>query len=236
MGNPWLIDEWHILLRLLLAMLLGGLVGLERERSNHAAGLRTHILVCLGSALIMMLSVYGFKDFANELNVRIDPARLATAVITGVGFLGAGTILFTGKSITGLTTAASIWVVAAIGLATGAGFFFASIVSTVLVLLNLWVFNKLELRYIRGNKLHVVTLHTLSEPSFLEQVSSFMEQEKIKIRKITVNEQDLAYAEMISVERKIEVVLHVYMPHELSAVQLVSKLRQWEHVTKVSVE
>lgn len=236
MGNPWLIDEWHILLRLLLAMLLGGLVGLERERSNHAAGLRTHILVCLGSALIMMLSVYGFKDFANELNVRIDPARLATAVITGVGFLGAGTILFTGKSITGLTTAASIWVVAAIGLATGAGFFFASIVSTVLVLLNLWVFNKLELRYIRGNKLHVVTLHTLSEPGFLEQVSSFMEQEKIKIRKITVNEQDLAYAEMISVERKIEVVLHVYMPHELSAVHLVSKLRQWEHVTKVSVE
>lgn len=71
----------------------------------------------------MMLSVYGFKDFANELNVRIDPARLATAVITGVGFLGAGTILFTGKSITGLTTAASIWVVAAIGLAAGAGFF-----------------------------------------------------------------------------------------------------------------
>lgn len=226
MGNPWLIDEWHILLRLLLAMLLGGLVGLERERSNHAAGLRTHILVCLGSALIMMLSIYGFKDFANELNVRIDPARLATAVITGVGFLGAGTILFTGKSITGLTTAASIWVVAAIGLATGAGFFFASIVSTVLVLLNLWVFNKLELRYIRGNKLHVVTLHTLSEPGFLEQVSSFMEQEKIKIRKITVNEQDLAYAEMISVERKIEIVLHVYMPHELSAVHLVSKLRQ----------
>lgn len=236
MGNPWFIDEWHILLRLLLAMLLGGLVGLERERSNHAAGLRTHILVCLGSALIMMLSVYGFKDFANELNVRIDPARLATAVITGVGFLGAGTILFTGKSITGLTTAASIWVVAAIGLAAGAGFFFASIVSTVLVLLNLWVFNKLELRYLRGNKLHVVTLHTLSEPGFLEQVSSSMEQEKIKIRKITVNEQDFAYAEMISVERKIEIVLHVQVPHDFNTVQLVSKLRQWEHVTKVSIE
>lgn len=236
MGDPWFIDEWHILLRLLLAMLLGGLVGLERERSNHAAGLRTHILVCLGSALIMLLSVYGFKDFANELNVRIDPARLATAVITGVGFLGAGTILFTGKSITGLTTAASIWVVAAIGLAAGAGFFFASIVSTVLVLLNLWVFNKLELRYLRGDIMHVVTLHTLSEPGFLEQVSSSMEEEKIKIRKITVNEQDLAYAEMISVERRIEIVLHVQVPHDFKTVQLVSKLRQWEHVTKVSIE
>lgn len=92
-------------------MLLGGLIGFERERSNHAAGLRTHILVCLGSTLIMLLSIYGFSDFVDEINVRIDPARLATAVITGIGFLGAGTILFTGKSITGLTTAASIWVV-----------------------------------------------------------------------------------------------------------------------------
>ncbi|KAA2301882.1 magnesium transporter MgtC, partial [Clostridioides difficile] len=85
-------------------------------------------------------------------------------------------------------------------------------------------------------KLHVVTLHTLSEPGFLEQLSSCMEQEKIKIRKITVNEQDLAYAEMVSVERKIEIVLHVQVPHDFQTVGLVSKLRQWEHVTKVSIE
>lgn len=150
MNNPWVIDNVTILLRLLLSMLLGGLIGFERERSNHAAGLRTHILVCLGSALIMLLSIYGFADFVAEVNVRIDPARLATAVITGIGFLGAGTILFTGKSITGLTTAASVWVVGAIGLAVGAGFYFAAIVSTLLILLNLVVFNKLEQRYIRG--------------------------------------------------------------------------------------
>lgn len=115
MNNPWIIDDSHIILRLLLSMLLGGFIGFERERSNHAAGLRTHIMVSLGSTLIMLLSIYGFADFIKEANVRIDPARLATAVITGVGFLGAGTIMFTGKSITGLTTAASIWVVAAIG-------------------------------------------------------------------------------------------------------------------------
>lgn len=142
MNNPWIIDDSHIILRLLLSMLLGGFIGFERERSNHAAGLRTHIMVSLGSTLIMLLSIYGFVDFIKEANVRVGPARLAAAVITGVGFLGAGTILFTGKAITGLTTAASIWVVAAIGLGVGAGFYFPSIAATVLVLLNLRVFNK----------------------------------------------------------------------------------------------
>lgn len=158
MNNPWIIDDSHIILRLLLSMLLGGFIGFERERSNHAAGLRTHIMVSLGSTLIMLLSIYGFVDFIKEANVRVDPARLAAAVITGVGFLGAGTILFTGKAITGLTTAASIWVVAAIGLGVGAGFYFPSIAATVLVFLNLRVFNKVEMLYMRGRERHQITL------------------------------------------------------------------------------
>src|SRR5690606_15906316 len=109
-------DDMQILLRLGLAAALGGLIGFEREQAQHAAGLRTHIMVCLGSCLMMLLSIYGFSQFVYEGNVRVDPARLAAAVITGIGFLGAGTILHTGKSVTGLTTAASIWVVSAIGL------------------------------------------------------------------------------------------------------------------------
>lgn len=89
LDNPWVIDHATILIRLSLAVFLGGLIGFEREQQNHPAGLRTHILVCLGSSMIMLLSIYGFAEFAGEPNVRIDPARLATAVITGVGFLGA---------------------------------------------------------------------------------------------------------------------------------------------------
>ena len=112
MGNPWVIDQLHITIRLVLALFLGGLIGFEREVSCHAAGLRTHILVCVGSALVMLLSMYGFSAFVNEVNVRIDPSRLAAQVISGIGFLGAGTIMFNGRSITGLTTAASLWVVA----------------------------------------------------------------------------------------------------------------------------
>ncbi|MHB8073948.1 MgtC/SapB family protein [Desulfosporosinus fructosivorans] len=128
------ITEYEIALRLLLACVFGGVVGFERERQDSPAGFRTHILVSLGSALIMVLSMYGFNDF-NSVNK--DPARLAAQVVSGIGFLGAGTILRDNTSIKGLTTAASLWVVAAIGLAAGAGFYFSAFFVTVLVFLTL---------------------------------------------------------------------------------------------------
>lgn len=237
MISPWYISEWDILLRLLTAMVLGGLIGLERERSNHAAGFRTHILVCLGSALIMLLSAYGFADFVAEANVRVDPARLAAAVITGVGFLGAGTILFTGKSITGLTTAASIWVVAGIGLAVGAGFYFAAIISTVLVVLNLWVFNKVERRYIQANKLHIITLSAVSSPVLIEKISDFMKEEKIVVRKMTVTDLDINSSSYRSeMDRHVEVTLHVFVPSSFNTVSLVTSLQDWHQFRSISVE
>lgn len=128
------IPEYEIAFRLLLACVFGGIVGLERERNDSPAGFRTHILVSLGSALIMVLSMYGFTDFTS---VNKDPARLAAQVISGIGFLGAGTILRDKTSIRGLTTAASLWVVSAIGLAAGAGFYFSSTLVTFLVFITL---------------------------------------------------------------------------------------------------
>lgn len=98
--------------------------------------------------------------------------------------------MFTGKSITGLTTAASIWVVAAIGLGVGAGFYFPSIAATVLVFLNLWVFNKVELRYMRGRKRHLITLYGLASHGLLDQISTYLEQEKVEIRKIMIKEHE----------------------------------------------
>jgi len=128
------ITEYEIALRLSLACVFGGIVGFERERNDSPAGFRTHILVSLGSALIMILSMYGFNDF---VSVAKDPARMAAQVVSGIGFLGAGTILRDKTSIKGLTTAASLWVVAAIGLASGAGFYFSSVFVTLLVFLTL---------------------------------------------------------------------------------------------------
>lgn len=233
--DPWYIDNIHILLRLLAAMLLGGLIGWERERSSHAAGLRTHILVCVGSALIMMLSVYGFSEFVAETNVRIDPARLATAVISGIGFLGAGTILFTGKAITGLTTAASLWVVAAIGLAIGAGFFFAAFVATFLVLVNLWVLNIVELRYIRRSKAHAITVEGISGVMTLERVSKFMYAENITIKKITFIKERSGHtisSETLLTELRMNVEIH----HEYRPMDIISRMQKIDGVTAVSIE
>lgn len=138
-----------ITIKLFVAALLGGLIGFERETHGRAAGLRTHILVCLGSALIMMVSLYVCRVSA-EIGV-CDPSRIAAGVVTGLGFLGAGTIMRFKASVKGLTTAASLWTVGAIGLAIGVGFFKAACSATILVLITLAFFSKLEKKlYARG--------------------------------------------------------------------------------------
>jgi putative Mg2+ transporter-C (MgtC) family protein len=129
-------------MRLVLSLILGGLIGLERQLHRRTAGLRTHILVSLGSCLIMLTSLYIFAIYKNE--VPLDPARIAAGVITGIGFLGAGTIIRERQGIRGLTTAASLWVVAGIGLAVGCGFYSASLVTTFLALLTLFLLRYAE--------------------------------------------------------------------------------------------
>jgi len=128
------------LLRLSLAAVLGGMIGFERELREREAGLRTHLLVSLGSALFTIVSAYGFRDFltSGAVVVRTDPTRIAAQIVTGIGFLGAGAIIRQGFSVRGLTTAATLWVVAAVGLACGAGYYSAAALSTALVLLALY--------------------------------------------------------------------------------------------------
>ena len=134
-----------IVTRLLIALVLSGLIGFEREWNNHSAGFRTHILVGVGSSLMMLLSLYGFLDFIEMYdNVRFDPARIPSYVISGIGFLGAGTIIVYGGTIRGLTTAASIWAVAGIGLVVGAGMYGPAIVATLIILVSLVLLNNLE--------------------------------------------------------------------------------------------
>src|SRR6266498_2258205 len=128
------------LLRLAVAAALGGAVGIERELREREAGFRTHMLVSVGSALFTLASAYGFRDFLVHGGsvVRADPTRIAAQIVTGIGFLGAGAIIRQGLSVRGLTTAATLWVVAAIGLATGAGYYSAAAITTGLVLVSLW--------------------------------------------------------------------------------------------------
>ncbi|WP_413371889.1 MgtC/SapB family protein [Paenibacillus taichungensis] len=148
----WHIDHLEISIRVGVSLLVGGIIGLEREHGQHHAGFRTHILVCLGSTLITLISIYGFSQFAGELNVRMDPARLTAQIISGIGFLGAGTILRNGNRISGLTTAASLWVVAAMGIGVGAGFYYGTLLTFVSVLISLFVLQRVENRIIPRNK------------------------------------------------------------------------------------
>jgi putative Mg2+ transporter-C (MgtC) family protein len=131
----------HVLARLLVAALLGGAVGMERELRERQAGLRTHLLVSVGSALFTLVSAYGFSGILShsgpQVLVRLDPSRVAAQIVSGIGFLGAGAIIRQGLSVRGLTTAATLWLVAAIGMASGAGYYVAAIIATFAALLTL---------------------------------------------------------------------------------------------------
>jgi len=136
-GLGW--DE--TLLRLAVAAVLGGVIGLERELDEKAAGLRTHMLVSAGAALFTLVSAYGFSDIlavsGSQVLVRLDPSRIAAQIVTGIGFLGAGVIFRQGFTIRGLTTAASLWLVAAIGMASGAGYWAGAVLATVVGVVSL---------------------------------------------------------------------------------------------------
>jgi putative Mg2+ transporter-C (MgtC) family protein len=128
---------WELAVRLLVAALLGAVVGGEREWRGHDAGLRTNILVSVGSCLFTLLSIFGFPDIGPNPDVGRDPARIAAQIVSGIGFLGAGAVFRDGNRVRGMTTAATIWLVAAIGMAAGAGSYFLAVIATIVALLVL---------------------------------------------------------------------------------------------------
>src|ERR687898_1135458 len=147
-----MITWQELVLRLVVAAILGALVGLERERLEWAAGMRNHALVSLGSALFMVISIFGFSDILAGQLVILDPSRVAAQVASGIGFIGAGTIILRREVVKGLTTAASIWAVAAVGLAVGGGMFLAAGAATLLALALLVLAKPLKARLFPNRK------------------------------------------------------------------------------------
>lgn len=140
------MSEFEITIKIIIACVLGGLIGLSREREKKAAGLRTHILVCMGSALFTMISFFIVQSASIS-----DPSRIISNILVGIGFIGAGTIIHESNGIIiGITTAASIWMTAAIGTAIGCGFYYAAIISTLVTLLVLYFLHTIEKKYIRN--------------------------------------------------------------------------------------
>lgn len=176
----------EILIRLLLASLFGGLIGLERERKDWAAGMRTHMMVCVGSSLIMIVSAFGFSDILGTAHVTLDPSRIAAQVISGIGFIGAGTILFLKQgTIRGLTTAAGLWTVAAIGLATGAGMYFAAGATTIIALIILWALQPLEQMYAKKFKQKTLKIITNLNVDNTALFKDLFNKEELKMQAFT---------------------------------------------------
>jgi len=174
-----MLNEWTVLLRLLLAAGLSGVIGFEREFHGRAAGFRTHILLCIGSTLVMLTSIHIFDLYYTK--VAADPARIAAGVITGIGFLGAGTIMHAKSAVRGLTTAASLWVVAGIGLAVGSGLYFGAFVTTILTMIALMVFARLEHAMIRKDWYRTVIIETKEGIDQLKAIREILEDCRTEI-------------------------------------------------------
>lgn len=215
----------EILLRLLLAGVLGGVIGYEREHTHRPAGFRTHILVCLGSALVMVTSVFIFNQYRQFAN--LDPTRLGAQVISGIGFLGAGTIIRDGINVRGLTTAASLWAVSCVGLAAGIGFYEGAVIATALIMLTLIFMKRIENLLARKNKFRSYIIESDNNPGQIGLISCVFDKYDIVIRNI----------EFIS--NKIDgltVKLLVKSPDNLADKQAISDLHSVQGVRKVYEE
>lgn len=185
-----MIGQVEILLRLLMAALLGSVIGFERERLNWAAGLRTHMLVCVGASLMMLVSAFGFADALGQQNVVLDPSRVAAQVVSGIGFLGAGSILLRGEVVRGLTTAASLWSVAGVGLAVGGGMYTAAIGATVIILIILAGVKPLERRFISVKQQRNIQLIVERGRVSFETVHAALGTNSVRVKQFVVQQSE----------------------------------------------
>ena len=193
------LSDVEVALRIIAALLLGGLIGLEREISHQPAGLRTHIAVALGAALFGVISVHGFDAYVQDRaasNYQIDVTRVASQVVVGIGFLGGGTILKHGANVHGLTTAASLWVTAAVGLAAGVGSLMAATVTTAALLISLVGLRapreRIRRRLARGRATVTIQLRPGSDPP--EVIQALLAVPRLEVRNLSLAQNDAGCA------------------------------------------
>jgi putative Mg2+ transporter-C (MgtC) family protein len=216
----------EIMLRVGLAAVLGGAIGFERELREREAGLRTHLLVSVGAALFTLVSAYAWTDwrFSTEEGLVFDPTRIAAQIVTGIGFLGAGAIMRQGLNIRGLTTAAGLWVVAAIGMAVGAGYYAGALLGTGVVLFGLgplrWAEGYIVARRRAAGRLEV----DLRPEQPLAPVLAMLEARRAKVERIHLEE---------AVDEGRELRLEVVLPASVSGREVVEHLSQLDEVLAV---
>lgn len=207
-------DNLEYLLRMVIAAVCGGIIGFERSRRRKEAGLRTHIIVAVGAALLMIVSKYGFMDILDTPGMRVDASRIAANVITGISFLGAGMIFVRDVSIRGLTTAAGIWSMAGIGLAIGAGMYFVGVFATMLILL-IQIFTHGQLKKLDGPIYETFSITYENMPDGLEQLKQQLKDRNILIHHIQMEKKE---------DGMVQVTLDVSREHAITCTDLVDLL------------
>ena len=194
------------LFKLFLALVLGGIIGGERENKCRPAGLRTHMLVCIGASLIQITSINYYATYVGNLNV--DPMRLGAQVISGIGFLGAGAILKEGVNVKGLTTAATIWVVGCLGLTIGAGLYIESILGTIFMYIALRFFFSFEARLSRGNRVYYIEVIAHNIPGKIGEIGTELGKCGIDIFNVELRDIENEYCTMEFIVRSKEEFNH----------------------------
>lgn len=218
------LNTLSIIARMLFAILAGGIIGLERERKRRPAGFRTHMLVCLGSALVMMINQYIFDTFTQSS----DPARLGAQVISGIGFLGAGTILITARQqVRGLTTAAGLWASACMGLAIGIGFYEGALIACVCIFLTITLLDRLNDRIVASSR-HL-TLYI--EFSQTDDYGAFID--RLREQEIKVSDLEISKARTTDEHRMLIVIASLESRHKLPHSDIISMIAGLDGVRKV---
>ncbi len=216
----------EIAIRLILSTMLGGIIGLERERRSQPAGLRTHIILCVGSALMMLVSIYVAHNIGNPQTS--DPARIAAQVVSGIGFLGAGAILRLGVSIKGLTTAASLWTTAGIGLAAGSGFYMGSFFATAILIITLSLLNKWEKVFLSSKTTRSVNMVARDVPDIIGRVEKILNKHSITITTIQI------YRSVVKDSLDINAIINTQAGFNVSA--LSNDIASCEDISEVEIQ
>ena len=225
-----MLSDGELFLRLVLSCILGGIIGYERQSRRKSAGLRTNVLVCLGSCLIMVMSVEMYQEVEGKTNA--DPARLAAQVVSGIGFLGAGAIMKEGLSVTGLTTAACLWVVAGVGLAVGAGFYAGALISTALVFVTLGSLSRLD-DWVDHEKNLSLNIHTVDRPGQLMRISRCLEDLQLRVRGVKVKADEDEVDD--SGEKSMYIDLEIFNKQSIKSIIIVDAVRQIDGVIRVDM-
>jgi len=221
-----MLSNWAVLFRLVLAAILSGIIGFEREFHGRAAGFRTHILLCIGSTLTMLTSMHIFDVYYSK--VACDPARIAAGVITGIGFLGAGAIMRSKGSIRGLTTAASLWVVAGVGLAVGSGLYFGAIVTTALTLIALFFFSRMEHAMIRKDWYKTIIVETKEGTDQLKGIRDILADYGTQITDFQVSRSGDGISMVLKLGVKLTTARHDdRLVHDISGLDGIKSVK-WE--------